>query len=202
MTKLNKEELLGQLKKRHDKRSVTEIEREIDAKGLNEIKAHKNRIIILWYLERTNRWKENKQYRQSTWGTYLKERHMMLENTYLAHLRVYIGFPNETEQYGPELINKIKVKCGVENMPTVLAEFKKLKKGTRTEQEEVINRHAKPTAPATKKINYKAGYQRLLTENAELRAENRELRLGNEEKARQIKRLKETIESLRQQKAA
>jgi len=176
---------IEELKKRYDKKSVGQCVAE--AKSLNEkmIQRGEELVSLLWYLEKTKRFREYKGYEKIAFNVFVFEVCHIPYNRYRQLAYAYNWYPVESREYGPQTIQRIRSKVGVVKIPKVLGEIKKkVSKITAPEKkreaiEQVIKKYAPPkkTIPSTDtKAYWKSKYEELLEKYKFLEKENDEMR--------------------------
>ena len=152
---------LAKMKKKYDGKSVAACVK--TAKKFNEklIENGRELVLLLWYLEKTKRFKEYKGYEKQSFETFLNEVCLVPYNRYRQIAYAYNWFPKEAKKYGPQTIQTIRQKVdSVTKIPKVLKEIdttvKKLEEKnnvnnkapsplkTRQVINEVIEKYAKP----------------------------------------------------------
>jgi len=103
---------IRELKKQFDTTAISTIEKEADACIVNHLTARKEFIGILFYLERTKRFKENKTFKDATFGQYISDRFHLLYGTYHRERRAFFSFPHEAEKHGVGVVSKAITRCG------------------------------------------------------------------------------------------
>ena len=180
--------MLEKLKKKYDSKTITAIEKTIDISRNSEAKFQHDRIMVLYYLQRTSRYKENKMYKNSNFGEYLFDRHGMRIGTFNSHRLMIFNNLKHVKKYGIGVVKKIYIRCGAANMPFVLAALDNAKVKTRLDIEKIILKHAKPkqkkTGPTVSQL------QAEIIAKDQIIADQRKI---IEDQAEQIKKLKATI---------
>ena len=194
---------IEQLKKQYDDQSVNEIETGADRAKNRQVEARKEFIGRLFYLMKTKRFHENKQYEKAEFKDYLYGRFMMLEGTFNNERKAYIMFPEETEKIGPALVTKVRQSCDSINAKKALGEIGKLKpnRNFRDKADAVIQKYAKP-APKPKResiSDVKSDAKILKAEldkaNATIAEQNKTIKA----QAKQIRKLKDSVAWYREQ---
>jgi len=194
---------IEQLKKQYDDQSIDTIEAGAsEAKG-QQVKARKEFIWRLFYLERTKRFRENQQYAKSTFKDYLYGRWMMRHTTYLHERQAYVTFPKEAEKYGPGLVSKVRRKCDFSGAKKVWKEIDQIKpNGTfREKADKVIEKYAKPVPrPKRESISdIKSDAKILKAELDKAKATIAEQNKTIKAQAEQIRKLKASVAWYREQ---
>jgi len=164
-----------------DKRNLSEIDKSITER--------------LYYLDFSRRYQENPRYKKVSFDNYIEDQFSIRPGTYREKVRAYIHFDEDAVELGVGIITKIKKKCGVVKIPTVLnqikAKDKKLKRPiSRVQIEEIIRENSKPEKEKPMQIDWHSRYE---AEHKELNQERRE----NKAKDEQIIRLKQGNKQLR-----
>lgn len=175
--------------------SVGDLEKKAEKFMVDSVLSRKHFIEILFYLERTNRFKENRQFKNTTFKDYIKDRFYLRYGTYHKERIAFFTHPKEVEQYGVGVVNKVREKCGVLKVKKVFDEVKKaeIKKPlTRENIENIININAKQVKKKAKKITKDEAYYIKLCgkKDLEIQALNQMIKDRDE----QIDRLKATVQ--------
>jgi len=183
-----------------EKKTITQIEKEIKSKIELSAIARKEATMMLYSLKTSGRYKENKLYSKSSFKTYLEDVYSIREGTFNESVRAYRLFPEEACTYSVGLISSINRKCGAIQERKVIAEInakaERLKTPIKRAQiAEVIMKYAKP-APE-KKPNYKAKYEAELGRHQKTKELYREAVEELKAAKIQINRLKKTVLGLR-----
>jgi len=139
---------LKELKARYDNESIQEIilKAQASIKGMRA--HHKASIDILYYLERTGRWREYPGHEKATFVTFLSTTMQMSPKAYYGAKLGYYNYQEATEKYGAGIISEIRSKCGADKVTEVLKAIEMAdNKKTPISLErikEIINEHAKP----------------------------------------------------------
>jgi hypothetical protein len=117
---------LKELKKKYDGKSVAVCVK--TAKNFNQklIENGRELVLLLWYLEKTKRYKEYKGYEKMPFDVFISEVCLVPYNRYRQMAYAYNWFPEESKKYGPQTIQRIRQKVdSVSKIPKVLAEINK-----------------------------------------------------------------------------
>jgi hypothetical protein len=183
-----------------DKMTIVQIEKQIKSSKEN---VHRNNLkfyTMLNYLEVTKRYKENKLYTTSTFQHYISDRFMMTYTTYLNGRVAYMRHSEVTRELGPNLVTKVRQRCGVPKAEKVFKEIKdtrkkKKNKFRREHVQEIIERHAKPVKQPAPKIDVKALQKQHERDQATIKLLNEEIRELKEQKDKLIR----TVQLYKQQ---
>ncbi len=143
---------IAMLKKHYDEKPIEELE---DLASNATTAWFENGILfinMMFYLERTKRYKENKRFAKSTFEEYIRIRHGLQPKKYYRDRLAYVNYPEETREYGVGFVEKVKNKCGVLNFPKVVKDIKKAEKNkeplVQQEINDIIEKHStvKPLA--------------------------------------------------------
>jgi len=115
---------LEALKKVYDKKKVHECVK--IAKSFNDemIEKGEQLVRLLWYLEKTNRYKEYDGYEKIGFSVFVDEVCAIAYNRYRQLIYAYNWYPQESKEFGPQVIQSIRSKVGVAALPKVLKEIK------------------------------------------------------------------------------
>ncbi|MCK5608681.1 hypothetical protein KAR91_42785 [Candidatus Pacearchaeota archaeon] len=138
-----------QLEKMYSKKSLTELVKIANSHKANRDNHDEQFIMVLFYLEFSKRFREDPTYKNSSFFVFIKDKFMLLHNTYLQKRISYATFPEESRKYGPGLVTSVKKQCGAMKMKKVLGEIKAkngdLKKPiTREAIDKIIEKHMIP----------------------------------------------------------
>ncbi|MDY7037207.1 MAG: hypothetical protein SV375_13710 [Thermodesulfobacteriota bacterium] len=189
---------IEQLKTEYDNKSIKAIEKEAkDTQGQAK-DVYVRFIDLLFYLERTARFKENPLYKTSRFQQYLSFEYGIRYTTYHEDRLAHSNFPEFSRKYTPQLVKSIKVKCGSNNVAKVIREIETKDTGskkpiTRDAIQDIINKNRKPEAPKPVKLDPKVLENRL----AKSQKAVKELASDGLSKDRQIAKLKETVKRLK-----
>ena len=120
------------------------------------ITAQKDFYLILAYLDRTKRYKEDPQYRDASFDTFLRTRYGMTYTTYSETRVVLFDYPDEAEKHGPGFVRKVIKKAGRAKAKKVFEDIDKAagsrKRPLKTaDKEAVLGRHTLPKPETTKR---------------------------------------------------
>jgi hypothetical protein len=117
-------EKLDKLKKQYDGKSVSQCVK--IAKNLNTkmIEQGEKLVDLLWYLEKTKRFKEFAGYEKMAFADFISEVCLIPYNRYKQIAWAYNWYSKESREYGPQTIQKIREAVGVTKVPAVLKEIK------------------------------------------------------------------------------
>jgi len=161
---------LAELKKEFDGVPIGFIEKRYREAAALATENIQRQVEILFYLESTQRWRENKIYAKSDFATYLKDQGNMTPATYQGTRIAMARFPEEVRKRGIGLVRSIKEKCGSGNTKIVLDEIKaeEVKQGRDLRRDEIsgfvqkhkipamLKRENRPTRSALERINVSA----------------------------------------------
>jgi hypothetical protein len=182
----------------YDGKDISTIEREAFGANKAHATAHETFIGILFYLQHTKRYRENKAYKERPFTEYVKNVFGISFQTYEYHRFAYFQHPKETRTFGPEVIRKIAAKCGREMVGKVISEVEEgknsIKKADPETIQKAIDKYAKPKLKARKD---RPSYRDLERELVAEKKKNTELTMALKERDEQIERLKKTINEYR-----
>ena len=187
------EDLITKLKGKYDAKNIVEIEAECTGHIDKYAKNRMNFILTLYYLDRTNRYKDNPIYKNSTFESYIKSKFNLRYSTYDKERFAFISCPEATAKWGAGLIGKIKDKCGAGNVIEVINKIEAIKNPTHERIDTVISQFAKKQKPNKVKMSAR-DYEH---ENARQGKTIAEYIQIIKEKDEQVERLKLTVASLR-----
>ena len=180
-----------------DGMDITRIEEYAESSLEQAVEGRKVFIETLFYLQRTNRFKENPRYKNSEFKDYLRDKFRLSPAAYHDERLALTNNMAEVREYGLDTVIKIKKNAGALAGVKVFREIQRAtKKNKRPPSLELINTTIKkyscpvpPTVPIEK-----VDYERKWREEFELR---KALELEIEEKDERIGKLIKTVESLR-----
>lgn len=185
---------LDHLKVKYDKKPIEIIEEAIDKAKNVSLESRKDFILALYYLNMTNRFRENPQYKKTTFEVYIGYRYHLRKGTYQKEKIAFLAHEKHTMVYGPGLVNKIRTECGPLKIDEV---FSKISPKDPIEKiEKTIRLYAKPQKAVGEKI-------KIATPTAveqTLRSHILELEKLLEEKETQITKLLATVNRLKKEK--
>jgi len=127
------------LKKQYDARPIEELE----DMATNSAQAwFESRVIfinLMFYFDKTKRFRENKQFKASTFEEYLRMNHGLSPQQYHQERIAYVNYPEETKAYGVGFVNKVRNKCGALDFPKVFKEIKKTEQSMGILEQQAIN---------------------------------------------------------------
>jgi len=188
------------LKTKYNALSITQIEHLFMKSKKTLAENDKAGVELLFYLELTKRYKENPRYKNSPFKVYLLDVFGIRYNAYYDKRIAYFNFEKEAMEHGTGLITRIKNKCGVGKLKTVLTEIKKkdsvLKKPIKREQiADIIHVYSKPVPEKKERLDVKDFERRIDLSSQELNDAYRIIKA----KDKQIIKLKGTIYELKKE---
>ena len=193
--------LLDQLKEKLGNKPINTIVNEAKKFQTDSSNARKEFIMMLFYLQKTYRYREYKTYQKETFETFIKNVFNLNKTAYFDERYAFTQFPEETKEFGPGLVNKVKKKCGgALAVPKVFQEIKE-KQATRKkplklkDMEEIIEKRTK-TVPKekTSKPSYKELENEIILLNKALDDRNIEIK----ELTEQNRKLKISVQSYKE----
>ena len=185
-----KKDVIKELKKENDHRNVRAIQAEIHDQQNKSRKAMIRRTELLYYLERTSRFREIKEYEKVSFRIYIQHEYNLLPGTYERERRAVFGYRKQVEDYGVGLVAKVldvtKKPEKVFKSINGLAKDGKRPANFRAKTEEIIEQNRKLHKP-------KVIIPKLCHECEKFKAEIRELRKELNQKDEQIAKLKAAL---------
>jgi hypothetical protein len=178
-----------QLKAKYDDKAISEIEAVAKTASATQESQHKEFIGVLFYLENTKRFRENDQFKKSTFGEYVRAFYGMAIHTYNHYRFAYFRFPVESEKYGVGPVMKTVKNCGSETAPMVFKAIEAERKPSTAKVNEIIEKYAKRRL---KKRSSRPSYSEL----------ERELVAEKKKRAEDQKTIKAQAEQLQRQAKA
>lgn len=159
--------ILETLKHQYDDQPISNIEtaftRYRDLSAANR----KDFILGLYYLERTNRFKENTLYKKATFERYIGDVFAMKYNTYNNERFAFIANPEAAEKFGPGLVSRIKENCGAEKINDVVKAIEDVKDVSAIDK--IIEKNSKRSKKEKKAADDKAKETKKAVENENAR---------------------------------
>lgn len=115
---------LKKMKAEYDKKPITECVGLVKKFNDEMIQRGEQLVGLLWYLEKTKRYKEYDGYKKLDFKVFVWEACHITYNRYRELAYAYNWFPVEAKELGPHTIQMIRDRVGVTNMPKVLSEIK------------------------------------------------------------------------------
>lgn len=185
----NKVLFLESLRNKYDRFNIGALEGIAESALMISAEQLTKSIEILFYFERTKRFRENKQYENSSFNDYLKNRYAMAWHKY-HYLRLAITrYPDMVFKYGIGVVEEAVRKC--ENPQKVLTIIDEKKADTK-EIKEIIKKHKRPVK---KKEDHTKSFETAIDK---LKTRLKESDDSNKQMAGQIKKLKKTIEKYKE----
>jgi len=132
-------------------KTIETIVEQVKALDKQIVEKGKELIELLWGLERTKRWKEYPGYKDLEFKVFLDEICWIKYNRYNELRYAYQWFPEEVQRYGPHIIQAIKQRVGVVNLPRVLKKLNTMFPQVETgKQREKLNMYIDTIAPKKK----------------------------------------------------
>jgi len=146
---MKRPDVIQELKKENDKRTIREIQDEIHNQEYKSRDLMIRRTKLLYYLERTSRFKEIKEYEKVTFETYIQHEYNLLYGTYDRERKAVLAFPRQVESYGVGLVAKViketkKPELALKAINGITEKGHKLPADFRPKVEKIIEKYAKP----------------------------------------------------------
>ena len=186
--------------KKYEKKTITQLEKEIKSKIEKSSEARKDATLMLYYLKTSGKFKENPLYSKSSFKTYLEDVYSIREGSFNDTVRAYVKFPKESIDFSVGLISSIYRKCGAIKERKVVDEIIAKKESLKTpikraQIAKIISKHAKPVPP--KKPGYKALYDEELRQHQVTKELYQDAVTELKKSKEQVEKLKRTILGLR-----
>lgn len=198
---MTKQELLAKYKEVPVKDIISAI-RDEQAKSFEHMKSMVGK---LYFLELSKRYKEDPQYKKSSFEDFIGNAFPpMTYNKYYEMRQVYVNFEEEARSLSPEVVARAYRKCGALNMKKALTEMKNREEKTGKQiplcaKYDIIEKYERPkpevpanTEPAKPQL-YKTIDDLRIRETAQIKL--------LETKDQQIERLKKTVLELQHENA-
>lgn len=178
---------LSELKTRYDNDSVSSIERNVK-NGITKYQESRAIVIqTLWYLQKTNRFRENSKYEQSTFETYIKNEFNISPSQYRAERWALVAFPDASARFGVGTVTKIRSMCGSDKVRHVLDVLNAMKVPSMEAVNQVIHDHRKERIVRTHVCaqceKWSQMYSALMLENSQLQKQIAKLKATVQKKA-------------------
>ena len=189
------------LEKRFKDKSISDLENMALSSKTGMRQAQIDFVTVLFYLETSRRYKENKRFKNASFDDYLNGVFAIRYGTYFQWRKAIIKFPEHVKNHNIGLVNKVINRCGPMRVDKVFSEIEKTAKkyaidGPRVYDaiNSVIDKNSINREPIKKETtDYKAMYER----EVEAHNHTREMLLSeknkNAELTDQIKRLKASL---------
>jgi len=138
-----------EIAQKYDGKSITTIESMIKTSSDKHSYHRKEFILALFYLERTNKYKENKTYKDETFKRYISDMFNLSYSGYNKERFAFITVPEATGKYGVGVIDRIASSCGSHKVTEVVKQIDTKKSVKRADINKIIEKNAKPK-PAPK----------------------------------------------------
>lgn len=188
---------IEQLKTAYDKKKVGEIEKEAKSIQSKSKEFYVTFLELMFYLERTGRYKENPVYKKSRFEQYISFQFGITHSTYMDHRKAYNLFPELSLRYSPSMYASAVKKCGSKKVATVFKEVEakeqELKRPVRVDEiKQIIHKHQKRIKPMAPRVDVAALQDRVVTEKENVKTLERVVLTKDE----QIMKLKATVKRL------
>ncbi len=139
---------------------IGEVETAIKGFEATSMQAKKDQVLGLWYLEYTNRFRENSRYKNSEFKDYLRDLVNMPIGRYHDELFAYNAFPKDAEKYGCGFVCKVRHKVGTAKVDKVFSDISREDGKTKRnisldKMEKILETHQPSREPRPRK-GYKA----------------------------------------------
>jgi len=160
-----------ELRQRYDSKKIGEIEKEIEENRGTSFKAQQEMTFALAYLKMSGRFKENPQYRKSSFETYLSGQFNMRLGTFRENERAIMHYPEVAKKYGIGLVAKVRRKCGAPKEAEVFKEIKHTQGDSKSinqaKIQSIVVKHMPPQKVKTQPVDWKALYHKELEAHRE-----------------------------------
>lgn len=159
--KEKKEDAFSVLKAKFDKEKIEDLIKYAVNYVSDMRTAQKSAIDVLWYLERTGRYKEYPGYEKADFRQFILDVIQMSPKQYHGARIGYYNYPEETAKYGVGVVTKIRKVCGDKAVKGVFKEIKAAESKRKTplpveQVHAIIEQHKlPPKAPKTGVITKK-----------------------------------------------
>jgi hypothetical protein len=136
--------------------TIKDLLAKADSAKDNYVKSQKEFYIILAYLDRTKRYKEDAQYKNASFDSFLRARYNMTSHTYSETRVVLFDYEDDAKKHGAGFVRKAIKKAGRQKAPQVFKEIEKLQAKRKrpvklSEKEEVLKGFFTPTPQETRR---------------------------------------------------
>ena len=179
--------------------NINELLAKADAAKDKFITAQKDFYLILAYLDRTKRYKEDKQYSNASFDTFLRVRYNMTYRTYNETRIALFDHPEAVEKHGVGFVRQALKEVGPVKAKEAFKEIDKMqgkrKKPLKTQDKsEVLKKYAMPKPETTKREAPRHDWE-FAFKQEHRRAEAMQADLN--EKADQVKKLTKALQDAR-----
>jgi hypothetical protein len=122
---------LSELKKQYDDKPIEQVEADLDECSRARAESERAMVWRLFYLEKTERWRENKQYAKPgvEFRDYLAERFNISEALYTRMHWAWLRYPAESKAYGSGFVIKAVSKLKHEGASRLMKDLQKADPG-------------------------------------------------------------------------
>lgn len=136
--------ILESLKTLYDGKPLSEIQEQCERyKSLSQDN-RKDFILTLYYLQRTNRFRENPIYAKATFEQFIGNCFNLRFATYNKERMAFIAHPKAAAKWGAGLIEKIRSECGAGKINDVVKQIEATENVNHTKIDKIIEKNAKP----------------------------------------------------------
>jgi len=191
------------IKKVCEKKTIEEIETMAKDEYKSLCESQKNFTLFLFYLERSNRWRESKQYKKGTFSQYIRAAFGIPYQQYFSKRQAVVAFGDKIETYGIGNVTKAIKKCGgiagaKRAIDEIITEDNKLKNPISNEKiQSIIKKHTKKPTVTNRQYESAADLRAVINQKDKLIHEQKIMIKDYEE---QIARLKATIKQMQSEK--
>ncbi len=185
MTKREKD-----LKEIYDELPIAKVEKTAISCQTSAKNIRKKFIEVLYYLQFTSRYKENKKYKNATFESYIYDQYHLRITSFDKEKIAFLLYPKQAVNLGPGIITKVRAKCGVLKTPKVLKEIQASQQ-TPAKIEKIIEKYAKPVKPTPVKPSI-SHIEKALDRSQE---DTRQIVKRASDYLRQIDKLKNTVKN-------
>jgi len=197
-----------------EKKSIEQIETIAESALKESVENRVKFISVLYFLERTKRFRENKQFKNETFKNYITIKYLLPYERYYQERLAYVKTPKEVETYGIGNVVKVNKQCSPLEAPKVFEELNRKVKEKQKKQkvtdsqpvvlaqpeiDAVIKKHARPKIEIPQKVYTYAQLERMYQKTCE---ENKRLLKKLEELKAREEKLKGALLILKEDKAA
>lgn len=153
-----------ELKTKYGSKTIGELEGIVKGNQQLSREAHAEMYHILYYLETSRRYKENKRYAKEPFKVYVDDVFGIRYNTYLDNRKAYVLFPEESTQFGPGIVSRTIRECGKAKVKEVFQDVNKLeevkkKVVPRAKIDEIITKNQNPNRVVKEYTDWRAMYE-------------------------------------------
>lgn len=181
--------ILDDLKNTFGKLTIKEVENHVRQSKTASIATRRDFIMLLYYLDRTSRFRENTDYKNASFGEYIYNMYGVRKTTYDKERHAFIAHPDAVKKIGVGVVIKATRECGAIESVKAIDEITKLSKPTPEAINKVITQHKKSEPKHHKKATVSELSAEIARKDVIIAKQAQKIK----EQAEQIEKLKATL---------